>query len=71
MIIQGGQDEIVPPASVEKLVEKLKSQRNLDIEYRVLPDANHFFHDSLDELDRHLEDYIVKLLARSPAAALR
>jgi len=60
MIIQGVEDEIVPPASVEKLVEKLNAQRNLEIDYRLIPGANHFFHDNLDELDQHLGDYLSK-----------
>jgi alpha/beta superfamily hydrolase len=71
MIIQGEQDEIVPPDSVEKLVEKLASQRNLEIDYRVIPGANHFFHDSLEELNQHLGDYLSKVLAKSPSAAIR
>ena len=60
MIIQGVEDEIVPPASVEKLVEKLNAQRNLDIDYRLIPGANHFFHDSLEQLDQHLGEYLSK-----------
>ncbi len=64
-------DEIVPPASVERLVEKLTSQRNLEIDYRLIPGANHFFHDSLEELNEHLEDYLGKVLATIPAAVVR
>jgi len=60
MIIQGTADEIVPPASVEKLVEKLGAQRNLEIDYRLIPGANHFFHESLEQLDKHLGDYLTK-----------
>ena len=71
LIIQGRQDEIVPPASVQSLVEKLTSQRNLEIDYRLIPGANHFFHDSLDELNAHLEDYLGKVLEINPAAAVR
>ncbi len=58
MIIQGVEDEIVPPASVEKLVEKLSAQRNLDIDYRLIPGDNNFFHDSLEQLNKHLGDYL-------------
>jgi alpha/beta superfamily hydrolase len=71
LIIQGARDEIVPPASVQKLVEKLTSQRNLEIDYRLIPGANHFFHDSLEELNGHLEDYLGKVLAMNPATAVR
>ena len=60
MIIQGAEDEIVPPDSVAKLVEKLCAQRNLEIDYRLIPGANHFFHDSLDQLEQQLGDYLSK-----------
>ncbi|MFQ6016620.1 MAG: alpha/beta hydrolase [Kiloniellaceae bacterium] len=69
LVIQGDKDEVVPPTSVARLVEKLTSQRNLEIEYRVIPGANHFFHDRLDQLDQHLEDYLSKVLSRDAAAA--
>ena len=70
MIIQGVEDEIVPPASVEKLVEKLKAQRNLDIDYRLIPGANHFFHDNLEQLDQHLSDYLSKKVSLPDQAAI-
>ncbi len=60
MIIQGAEDEIVPPASVEKLVETLGAQRHLEIDYRLIPGANHFFHNSLDQLEQQLGDYLSK-----------
>jgi alpha/beta superfamily hydrolase len=69
LIIQGAEDEIVPPASVAKLVEKLNAQRNLEIDYRVIPGANHFFHDSLEQLDQHLGDYLSKKVAAPDQAA--
>ncbi len=69
MIIQGVEDEIVPPASVEKLVEKLNAQRNLDIDYRLIPGANHFFHNSLEQLDQHLGEYLSKKVATPDQAA--
>ncbi len=71
LIIHGAQDEIVPPASVGKLIEKLNSQRNLEIDYRVIPEANHFFHDSLEALNQHLDDYLSKVTKPSRTAAAR
>jgi len=70
MIIQGVEDEIVPPASVQKLVEKLKAQRNLEIDYRLIPGANHFFHDNLEQLDQHLSDYLSKKVPVPDQAAI-
>lgn len=71
LIIQGEQDEIVPPSAVAKLVEKLKSQRNLEIDYRLVPGASHFFYEHLDELSEHLDDYLSKTLAADEAALAR
>lgn len=71
LVIQGDKDEIVPPESVTKLVDKLTSQRNLDIDHRILPGANHFFHDHLDELGAQLDDYLTKAVASDETAVVR
>jgi len=71
LIVHGDQDEIVPSASVAKLVDKLRSQRNLEIVYETIPGANHFFHDRLAELDKVLDKYLTKALAEDTAAVAR
>ena len=71
LIVHGDQDDIVPSPSVAKLVEKLRSQRNLDIAYEVIPGANHFFHDRLEELDKILDSYLAKVAAADTAAVAR
>ncbi|HSR71437.1 MAG TPA: alpha/beta hydrolase, partial [Kiloniellales bacterium] len=70
MIVQGDRDEIVPLAAVQKLVDKLNSQKNLEIEHRILPGANHFFHDQLEELDAAVTDYLRKVAAAPDEAAV-
>ncbi len=65
LVIHGTKDDIVPPDSVEQLVERLRSQRNLDIDRRLIPGANHFFHDRLDELSKELGSYLSTVLAPS------
>lgn len=65
LIIQGNQDEIVPLESVNKLVDKLSHQRGIKIEYRVIPGANHFFRDHLDDLIAHMESYLDRRLAQA------
>jgi uncharacterized protein len=67
-IIHGGADEIVPEASVAKLVTKLSSQRGVKIDYRVVPEAGHFFSDQLDILTDHVEDYLDLALYQRPVA---
>lgn len=58
LVLQGDTDDVVPAESVGKLVHKLSNQRDIEIDYRIIPGANHFFHDRLDELTAELDDFI-------------
>ena len=58
LVIQGDEDDIVPAESVNKLVQKLSNQRDINIDYRLVEGANHFFHDKLDELTGEIDDYL-------------
>jgi len=58
MILQGGKDEIVQKDSVQKLCARLAAQRGLHIEYRVIPEADHFFTNQLPDLVGHVHDYL-------------
>ncbi|GAB4377163.1 MAG: alpha/beta hydrolase [Kiloniellaceae bacterium] len=62
LIIQGDKDEVVPEPSVKKLVDKLSSQRGISIDYRVVPGADHFFQEQMEELSAHVDDYLTKAL---------
>lgn len=57
-IIQGDADTIVTPAAVEKLAVKLNNQRGIAIDFKMVPDADHFFTKQLDELSAHVGDYL-------------
>jgi len=48
----------VPEASVAKLAGKLATQRNITVEYRTIPEANHSFVGKLDDLTTHIDDYL-------------
>ncbi len=69
LVIHGEQDELVPEPTVAKLVEKLGHQRNLEIDYRVIPGASHFYHENMEDLIGHLDDYLAKVLGRQTTAA--
>ncbi len=71
LIVQGDKDEIVPPISVTKLVDKLQSQRNLKIQHTMIPGASHFFRDHLEELGREVHDYLTKSVILDEAAVAR
>jgi alpha/beta superfamily hydrolase len=60
LIIHGADDDLVPVADVEKLANKLKSQRGIEITYKKVPAAGHFFEDKLDALNTAVESYLKK-----------
>ena len=62
LILQGNKDEVVPEPSVAKLVDKLSAQRGITIDYRVIPGANHFFHEHLESMTHHVDDYLTQSL---------
>ena len=71
LVIQGDRDEIVPESAVIKLVDKLQHQRNLEIDYRMVLGASHFFHDHMEDLNDNIADYLASSLShdRKRAAA--
>jgi alpha/beta superfamily hydrolase len=62
--VQGEADEVVTPGAVQKLVDKLRTQRHITIHHEVIPGANHFFADELPELMKVVEDYVDMRLAQ-------
>ena len=64
LVIHGGDDKVVPEASVAKLIAKLTNQRDIKIDYRIVPGTDHFFHDRQDDLTTHLDDYLGKSMGQ-------
>ena len=58
LVIHGERDRSVPLASVDKLVQKLRHQRDIVIDYRTIPGADHAFRNHMDELRGHVDDYL-------------
>jgi uncharacterized protein len=44
--------------SVQKLVHKLAHQRDIKIDFRKIPGADHFFADQLDLISTYVDGYI-------------
>jgi alpha/beta superfamily hydrolase len=63
LIVNGDRDTLVTVESVEKLVEKLKQQRGLEIGLEIMPGGDHFFTGCLDRLNEIVEDYLDMRLA--------
>ena len=58
LIIHGDKDRVAPPASVQKLVDKLKTQKGITIEQQVVEGANHFYEGKIDELTERCAEYL-------------
>ena len=58
LILQGDQDTVVPTEAVQKLVTKLSHQRDIKIDFRKIPGADHYFADSVEALVGHADAYI-------------
>src|SRR4029450_12936553 len=58
IIIQGEADEVVTPSAVQKLVDKLRTQRHITIHHDTIPGANHFFANELDLLMKSVDGYL-------------
>lgn len=58
LIIHGSRDSIVPEPAVEKLVQRLRAQKGIKIDYRVIDDASHFFNNHIDFLVANMHDHL-------------
>ncbi len=63
LIVQGSSDEVVQAAAVQKLVDKLKTQKHITIDYDVIEGANHFFENEMDQMMGSVDRYLDMRLA--------
>jgi len=68
LMINGDTDAVTPNEDVEKLVERLKTQKGIVIDHQVVSGANHFFEDHLEELVTLIETYLDRRLKEEQAA---
>jgi alpha/beta superfamily hydrolase len=71
LIIHGDKDIVAPAKDINTLVEKLKTQKGIVIEQKVVAGANHFFENKIDVLMGSVNGYLDKRLStgRKPTAA--
>lgn len=62
IIVQGTADEVVTEPAVQKLVDKLRLQKHITIDYEKVDGANHFFVNEMDELMGRVEGYLDRRL---------
>ncbi len=70
LIVQGDVDEVAAEPAVAALAKRLSAQRNITVDYRVVPGANHFFHEKMDEMTAEIDSYLTKALAKKQAHAV-
>jgi alpha/beta superfamily hydrolase len=58
IIVQGSADTVVTPNAVQKLVDKLRTQKHITIHHDEIPRANHFFENEMDEMMRSVDNYL-------------
>jgi uncharacterized protein len=72
IFVQGAADTVVQPNAVQKLVDKLRTQKHITIHHDEIPRANHFFENELDELMRSVDNYLdFRLSPDCPITAYR
>lgn len=69
LILQADQDEIVSKESVDKLVDKLSTQRGIHIDYRSIEGCDHFFTSKLPLLMKHVDEYLNTCMSPMKIAA--
>ncbi|MFZ0692840.1 MAG: alpha/beta hydrolase [Alphaproteobacteria bacterium] len=62
LLVHGSADELVTFESVKKLSDKLNSQRNIEVELRVIEGANHVFNHGFEELSPMAEEYLTRVM---------
>jgi len=70
LMVHGGKDTVVPADSVDKLVQKLRQQRGIQIDLEVIPEADHFFSGCLDQLVAAVAGYLDHQLHPAREAAV-
>ncbi|HKZ97798.1 MAG TPA: alpha/beta hydrolase [Hyphomicrobiaceae bacterium] len=65
LMVNGEKDRVVPSSSVAELAAKLKTQRGIKIDHEVVPGANHFFENKIEELQSVIGSYLDMRLAKA------
>jgi hypothetical protein len=66
LIIHGSKDTKIPEEAVDVLTEKLSHQRNISIDYRVFPDADHDFTGHLKGIYQAILDHVTEAMKKKP-----
>ncbi len=65
LMLNGDKDRVVPSSSVAELTAKLKTQKGIKIDHEIVPGANHFFEDKIDEMQDIVGSYLDMRMAQA------
>ena len=65
LMLNGDKDRVVPSSSVAELTAKLKTQKGIRIDHEIVPGANHFFEDKIDEMTGVVGRYLDMRMAQA------
>ncbi|TAN58802.1 MAG: alpha/beta hydrolase [Rhodospirillales bacterium] len=68
LIVHGTADEVVPEAAAAKLAHKLGSQKGIEVTYKTISGASHFYTEQLNDLNGLIGTYLDKALEAPKAA---
>jgi len=66
LIVHGKADQVVPEADIQKLVDKLATQKGIVVDHARIEAANHFYDHRLEELSTAVDSYLDKRLREPP-----
>lgn len=69
LMINGADDRVVSTEAVANLVDKLKTQKGVIIDHQIVPKANHFFEEQVEELMQQVDTYLDMRLNESDDTA--
>jgi len=58
MIVNGEIDKVAPATDIQILVDKLRTQKGIAIEHQIIPNANHFFENHIEDLMAVVDGYL-------------
>ena len=69
LFVHGSEDRVAPQKEVMAVIEKVKTQRGIQLEHQLVEGANHFFDGRVDELMTTVDTYLDKRLGKREDAA--
>jgi alpha/beta superfamily hydrolase len=68
LFVHGSEDRVAPVKEVISVIEKVKTQKGIQIEHATIEGANHFFEGKVDELISTVDGYLDRRIGPKPEA---